>query len=92
GNVAKTRQEIEVAFADGLEASQRFVEIMTMLGFRFIREVQKTRRPLSLNCRGRAYDIAIDHVPPLGHFLEIELAASDLDREQAEIAVWDLAT
>lgn len=92
GSVAKTRHEIEVSFADGAEAAQKLIEIVDMLGFHFVREVRKTRRSYSLAWCGRDYDIALDDVPPVGQFLEIELTSDGQERERTEAAVWNLAT
>lgn len=91
GNVAKTRQEIEVDVADSPEAAERLLEMMKCLGFRFVRDVRKMRRAFSLNWNQRDYELALDEVPELGCFLEIELLADDEDRESAESAVWELA-
>ena len=92
GNVAKTRHEIEVDVADGPEVAERLIEMMKCLGFRFVREVRKMRREFALNRDHRVlHELALDEVPELGCFLEIELLADDEDRESAESAVWDLA-
>ena len=91
GNVAKTRHEIEVAVANGADAVEQLVEIVKCLGFRFVRDVRKTRRPFALTWNGRDYELALDEVPELGCFLEIELLAEDDDRHAAESAVWELA-
>lgn len=91
GQVAKTRHEIEIPFADGIEQSQKLFEMVRLLGFRFVREVCKSRKSLTLDWNGRHYDLALDDVPPLGQFLEIELIAEDHERETAEKAVWSLA-
>jgi adenylate cyclase class 2 len=92
GDVAKTRHEIEVDFANGPDAASKLMEIVRMLGFRFVREVKKTRRSFSLFWSNREYDVSLDDVPQLGQFLEIELIAFDQDRQDAEAAVWKLAT
>ena len=91
GSVAKTRHEIEVGMADGPDAAAKIDEMVRLLGFRFVREVKKTRRNLSLDWDDHHYELAIDDVPPLGTFLEIELIAEAGHREQAEAAVWKLA-
>lgn len=91
GNVAKTRREIEVDFAAGSMAADKLLDLIQMLGFRFVREVRKTRQTYSLVWKTHHYDLAFDHVPPLGQFLEIELIATDDQRRQAESAVWELA-
>ena len=91
GQVAKTRHEIEIPFAEGNEHSEKLFEMVNLLGFRFVREVRKCRMSLTLDWQGRHYHLALDEVPPLGQFLEIELIAEDHDRETAEKAVWALA-
>ncbi len=91
GTVAKTRHEVEVAFASGIEAVQRLDEIVRLLGFRPVREVRKNRRNFTLNWNDRVYELALDDVPGLGRFLEIELIAENDDRKQAEEDVWKLA-
>ena len=91
GAVAKTRHEIEVGFDPGSESAERLFDLVKMLGFRFVLEVRKTRRSMSLNRNGRHFELALDEVPPLGRFLEIELLAENEGREEAEAAVWELA-
>ena len=91
GNRAKTRHEIEVGIDDGTDAATKIDEMARLLGFRFVREVRKHRRNLSLEWDGHHFELAIDEVPPLGTFLEIELIADSDQREQAEAAVWKLA-
>jgi adenylate cyclase, class 2 len=92
GSVAKTRQEIEVGFAAGTESAERLFELVKMLGFRFVLEVRKTRRLLLLQRNDCHFELAIDDVPPLGRFLEIELLADDDGRIAAENNVWELAS
>lgn len=91
GNVAKTRHEIEVGFDAGAESTDQFLDIVRHLGFRFVREVRKTRRSFHLDWNERKYELAFDELPELGRFIEIELLADDDDREAAETAVWNLA-
>lgn len=91
GSVAKTRHEIEVGIAEGADAAKQFADIVSLLSFRFVREVKKTRRSLSLDWQNRSYELALDFVSTLGNFLEIELIAEAAERENAEAAVWELA-
>lgn len=91
GNVAKTRHEIEVAFATGPGQAEKMVALVKLLGFRFVRDVRKTRHSMTVDWNGRHYELAMDEVPPLGQFLEIELLVEDDKRPEAEKAVWDLA-
>jgi adenylate cyclase class 2 len=91
GRVAKTRREIEIPFIDGSDNADKLREMVELMGFRFVREVRKTRRSMTLDWSGRRYELALDEVPPLGCFLEIEVFADDDQRENAEKAVWNLA-
>ena len=90
-SATKTRREIEVSFADGPEAASQMAEVWQSLGFRFVREVRKTRMPLTLDWQQRVYDLALDDVPPLGTFLEIELLANEAGRDAARDAILALA-
>ena len=91
GTVAKTRHEIEVEFAEGAEAAQKLFEMVQLLGFRFVREVRKTRRSYTLSEKRFDFVLAVDDVPGLGRFLEIEVLAENDLREAAEAVVWELA-
>jgi adenylate cyclase, class 2 len=87
----KMRHEIEVSFADGPDAASQMAEVWQSLGFRFVREVRKTRTPLTLDWQQRVYVLALDDVPPLGTFLEIELLADEAGRDAARDAILALA-
>ena len=91
GTVAKTRHEIEVEFSEGAEAVQNLFEMVELLGFRFVRDVRKTRRSYTLSKNSFDFVLAIDDVPGLGRFVVIELLAENDQRETAEAAVWELA-
>ena len=91
GNVAKTRHEVEVEFTDGPDSAQRLSEMVLLLGFRFVREVRKSRRSFALSWNNADFELAIDTVPGIGCFLEIELLANADRRDAAEAAVWELA-
>ena len=90
-SATKTRREIEVSFANGPDAASQISEIWQSLGFRFMREVRKTRTPLTLDWRQRVYELAFDDVSPLGTFLEIELLADEAGRDAARDAILALA-
>lgn len=90
-STTKTRREIEVSFANGPEAASQMAKVWQSLGFRFVREVRKTRTPLTLDWQQRVYELAIDEVPPLGTFLEIELLADEAGRGAARDAILALA-
>ncbi|MBS0203476.1 MAG: class IV adenylate cyclase [Planctomycetes bacterium] len=86
----KMRREIEVPFADGAAAEQ-MAAIFLALGFRSVRKVRKNRTPWKLTWNGRLYDLALDRVPSVGTFLEIELIADETGRDEARQAILDLA-
>ena len=90
-SATKTRREIEVSFADGPDAASQMAEVWQSLGFRFVREVRKTRTPLTLDWHQCVYELAFDDVPPLGMFLEIELLADEVGRDAARDAILALA-
>ncbi|MCX7394390.1 MAG: class IV adenylate cyclase [Planctomycetales bacterium] len=87
----KMRQESEISFAGGSLAASQMFEIWQSLGFRRVGEVRKTRMPLTLDWHQRVYELAVDEVPPLGTFLEIELLADAVERDQTRTAILDLA-
>ena len=86
----KMRREIEVPFADGAAAEQ-MAAIFTELGFRSVRKVCKNRTPWSLTWNGRTFELALDRVPAVGTFLEIELVVDESGRDEARQAILDLA-
>jgi adenylate cyclase class 2 len=88
----KTREELEVAFADGPEARGDFLAVFTRLGFRAILEVKKTRLTFRLAHGGRPMTVALDRVEGLGSFAEVEtIATSQADLPAAQAAVLELA-
>ena len=58
--VTKTRREIEVSVASGLAAAEQIVELLTLLGFRSVREVLKRRTPFHLAWQDRDWELALD--------------------------------
>jgi len=91
GTAAKTRHEIEIGFADGSQTVLQLMDVLRLLSFRFVREVEKSRRSFTLQANGYTFELAVDTVPGLGTFLEIELLADSDQRHVAEQAVWELA-
>jgi adenylate cyclase class 2 len=76
----KTRREIELPIGEhgeGPRAAEQFAELLELLGFRFVAEVQKARRTAEL-VRGQvAIEAALDDVRGVGLFVELEAAADD---------------
>lgn len=88
----KMRREIEVPFAQGRQSADQIVQMLTLLGFRYVREVRKQRTPMQLCWSNRTFELAFDVLPDLGSYLEIELMAQDSEKEQAKQAILNLAT
>lgn len=87
----KTRREIEIAIAEGPDAVIQMEQMLTLLGFRAVREVRKVRTPHSLIWHDRRFELALDEVPSIGTFLEIELIADEAGRDAARDAILELA-
>jgi len=73
----KTRQEIEIAFADGDAVFEQLTQLFANLGFRAVARVRKSRRTFHLTESAFRLEIAVDSVEGLGHFAEIEAQAAD---------------
>lgn len=89
--VAKTRKEIEIPYATGVEAQGQFAELLTRLGFQESLTVRKTRRPFHLTWEERDVEVVIDDVAGLGRFAEIETIADESGRDAAKACVLSLA-
>lgn len=87
----KTRHEIEIGIADGPTAVDQMAQMLTALGFRSVHCVLKTRTPWVLDYHGRRFDLAIDVVPDVGTFLEVELVVEEPGRDAARDAILDVA-
>jgi adenylate cyclase class 2 len=87
----KMRREIEIPFADGPDVADQAAEMLTAIGFRSVFSVHKTRTPYSLTWNGRDFELALDVVPKVGTFLEIELVVDESGRDAARDAILGLA-
>lgn len=88
----KTREEIEVPFADGPEGRAEMARVFNRLGFLTVLEVRKTRLSYRLKHRNRPMIVTLDKVEGLGAFAEVEsLAVGESDLPAAQAAVMDLA-
>ena len=87
----KTRREIEIPFGTGPGDEPRFAEMLTILGFREVRTVEKRRVPFHLEWEGLSLEIALDEVTGLGTFVEIETIAEESGRDAARDAIVRLA-
>lgn len=89
----KTREEIEVPFADGPERLAQTRRLFEALGFRPVFVVRKARTPYRLSYRGRPLEVVLDEVEGLGTFVEVEtIADGEADLPPAQSAVTGLAT
>ncbi len=89
--VAKTRREIEVPAASGQTAREQLREMLTLLGFREVRDVIKCREPFHLRWQNRDLEIVIDNVRDLGWFAELEIIAEDSGRDAARECLFALS-
>mgnify|MGYP001552490949 FL=1 len=88
----KMRHEIEVGIADGSDAVGQMADLLQQLGFRSFLEVRKSRTPGHLVWNDRRYELAMDAVPSVGTFLEIELVVDEALRNEARDAILALAS
>ena len=87
----KTRREIEVAAASGHFAADQLVEMLTSLGFHPVREVIKRRSPFHLNWQDHDLELCLDEVRDLGWFIELEIIATEADRDVARECLFSLS-
>ena len=91
GGPTKTREEIEIAFADGTDAMGQMTRLFGLLGFRPVATVRKARRSFHLERGGRAVDVTLDRAEGLGDFAEVETLAGPDDLAGAQAAVQAMA-
>jgi adenylate cyclase class 2 len=92
GGATKTREEIEIAFAEGDEAHGQMLRLWEQLGFRPVAVLHKRRQPYALDSQGRALEVVLDTAEGLGTFVEVEAIAGDeSDLAAAQSAVLGLA-
>lgn len=72
GGPAKTREEIEVAFAEGDEPRGQLTRAFELLGFRPVAVVRKRRTEYHLESEGRPIIVSLDLAESLGAFAEVE--------------------
>jgi adenylate cyclase class 2 len=87
--LTKTRQEIEVELASGEEAAANFHALMIALGFHYVDQVRKTRHEFVVIWQQHPIHIALDELPDLGRFVELEesqVPESNLDAARQRIA------
>ena len=80
---SKTRREIEM----GIEDSQKCSGIFEAIGFKKVRAVRKNRQYYTFE----NFEISLDDIEGLDHYMEIEIALSDgEDYSEAQKSIFDL--
>lgn len=87
----KTRQELEIPFAEGVEARRQMTAMLEALGFRENMTVVKRRRSCEIEWEGRAVEVVLDEVERVGEFVELETVAAEQDWPAARDALQRLA-
>ncbi|MCA1684690.1 MAG: class IV adenylate cyclase [Planctomycetia bacterium] len=87
----KTREEIEVPFADGAGELGRLSRMFELLGFRQVAVIRKTRTPYRLTHEGRTVEVVLDTAEGVGTFVEVEaIAEGEADLPEAQRVVLSL--
>ncbi len=82
-STTKTRTEIEVPLAGGLETAAKFKQWLVALGFRPVGVVRKHRRIFELGHGGFKIEVSLDDVANVGRYAEVEIQA---DEKQLDLA------
>src|SRR5262249_22422456 len=75
GGPTKTRQEIEIDFAEGDDTCEQMRHLWELLGFRPVAVLRKRRQAFHLVHQGRALEVVLDLAQDLGTFAEVETIA-----------------
>lgn len=90
----KTREEIELAVAEGAAGAAQTHALLTALGFRPVAEVCKQRRVGRWRAEHRDIEVSLDEVEGVGKFVELEISTDAADvpvaREQLARAAREL--
>jgi len=87
----KTRTEIEVPLADGDAAAADAERMFTSLGYRPVAVVRKKRTLLHVARTSFEVEACLDEVDRVGSFVELEIAAEEVQFEAAKKTVLQLA-
>jgi adenylate cyclase class 2 len=89
----KTREEIEVLFAEGDEAFAQMLRLFANVGFRPVATIRKSRTTFHFTEPLRKVEVALDRAEGLGDFVEIEsMGATEADVPAAQAAVLAVAS
>lgn len=91
GQVAKTRQEIEIPLGSGHEFARQAEAMLVALGFEPVARVQKTRQSFAFSWQGWDLEAALDDVHRVGGFVELEVLVDGSRVELAQQMLLDLA-
>lgn len=87
----KTRREIDLPLARGIEDADAWQELFEALGFAPVTEVRKRRRKAMVEWQNRQVEVSLDEVDEVGTFVELELVTELHDLESAKACIQDLA-
>lgn len=87
----KTRREIEIPLAGGVDRVAAYSELLHSLGFRAVAQVRKRRRVGRCVWRETSVEFALDTVEKLGNFIEIEILADAHTLDLAQARLTELA-
>ncbi|MCI0376588.1 MAG: class IV adenylate cyclase [Gemmataceae bacterium] len=87
----KTRTELELPLTPGAESAERFCRFLAYLGYRATAVVKKIRRAFHFRGDGFSLKVCLDEVESLGHFVEVEIVATESDKEKAQRVILKLA-
>jgi adenylate cyclase class 2 len=89
----KTREEIEIAVAEGEESFHDLARLFENLGFQPVAAVRKRRTTFHVSRPPHDIEVTLDRVAGLGDFAEIEaIAPEEAALASAQAAVLELAT
>lgn len=88
---SKTREEIEVEFADGEKAAREMGLVFERLGFRPVLTVTKSRQIAEVHWQSKTVEIALDQVSGAGDYVELETQAEENQLETAKECIRSLA-
>ncbi len=88
----KTREEIEIPFADGAETTLQLRHLFELLGFRPVATIRKQRTSFLVERAEHRLEVALDRAQAMGDFAEIEtIVRTESDLPAAQAAVLALA-
>jgi len=90
-HTSKTRQEIELPLASGLDEAEPYAVLLKALKFREVATVTKLRREAAIDWQGSQVHVMLDDVQGLGPFLELEIVTTAEEVPAAQATLQSLA-